>query len=50
MKYIRTCQECGNRQEAKPPNKNKELSNSWLDTKCKECKSEALDYGSWIEE
>jgi hypothetical protein len=45
--YVRTCQECGNKQAAKDPatykDKDKE---AWRDLKCRSCKSEALDYGS----
>lgn len=42
--WIRTCQECGHRQESKPPHTYK--SESWTELKCKKCKSPALDYGS----
>jgi len=46
--YIRTCQECFNQQEGKDPSQfKKDLPDTWLNTKCKKCKSEALDYGSW---
>lgn len=45
MKYIRTCQECGHKQECKDPKAYK--GESWQNVKCKKCKSEALDYGSW---
>jgi hypothetical protein len=44
-KFVRTCQECGHRQEARDPKMYK--GESWRDLKCKKCKSEALDYGSW---
>ena len=48
MKYIRRCQECGYEQEAKDP---ATYSNeSWHNTKCKFCKSSALDYGSQRED
>jgi transposase len=47
MKYIRTCQECGHKQEAKDTKTYK--GESWRNLKCKKCKSEALDYGSWRE-
>ncbi len=49
MRWIRTCQECGHKQPATPPNKDKELSLAYENAKCKACKSEALDYGRWIE-
>lgn len=42
--WIRTCQECGHRQETKPTPEYK--GESWRDLKCKKCKSPALDYGS----
>lgn len=42
--WIRTCQECGHRQESKPPPTYK--GESWTELKCKKCKSPALDYGS----
>ncbi len=45
--FIRTCQECGHKQKAKPPNPNKELTDSYRNSKCKKCHSEALDYGSF---
>lgn len=41
--FVRKCQECGNLQESKPINEYK--GNTWMDTKCKKCKSMALDYG-----
>ena len=47
-KFIRTCQECGHKQEATPPNKDKELSTAYCNAKCKRCKSEALDYGKVV--
>ena len=43
--WIRTCQECGHKQKAKKPDTNKELTNSYIYSRCKRCKSEALDYG-----
>ena len=42
--WIRTCQECGYKQEAKPSSEYK--GESWRDLKCRRCKSMALDYGS----
>jgi hypothetical protein len=48
--FVRTCQECGHKQEAKDPatyvNVEKE---AWRDVKCKKCKSESLDYGKEVE-
>jgi hypothetical protein len=43
--WYRTCQECGNKQRAKRPDLNHELTNSYANSKCRKCKSEALDYG-----
>lgn len=48
-KWIRTCQECGNKQEAKRPAPNKELSQAFVDVKCKKCRSQSLDYGSEVD-
>lgn len=44
--WIRTCQECGHKQTAKPPDPNKELTDSYRNSKCRKCKSEGLDYGT----
>lgn len=44
-KFIRICQECGHKQEDKDPEGNP--TNAFLNRKCKKCKSEALDYGSF---
>jgi len=46
-KWTRTCQECGHKQTAKRPNPNKELTLSYLESKCKRCKSPSLDYGTF---
>lgn len=46
--WIRTCQECGNKQAASKPRAD-DLKESWRNLKCKRCKSEALDYGKEIE-
>lgn len=42
--WTRECQECGFIQKAVKP-KEGELSNSYAYSKCRKCKSEALDYG-----
>jgi len=42
--FARTCQECGHTQKSKPIEEYK--GTSWTETKCRKCKSEALDYGS----
>lgn len=43
--WIRTCQECGYRQVRSRPAKDKELSTAYTNAKCRQCGSEALDYG-----
>lgn len=45
--WYRTCQECGHKQNTKPPNSDKELTSSYRNSKCKNCKSEGLDYGTY---
>jgi hypothetical protein len=44
--FLRTCQECGHQQKAKRPDPSKELSDSYRNSTCRKCGSEALDYGS----
>jgi hypothetical protein len=48
MSYVRTCQECGHKQESRPPAEYK--GESWKHIKCHGCKSYGLDYGShgWV--
>lgn len=46
-KWIRTCQECGHKQENKPPEEYKD--ERWRDLICRKCKSPALDFGRWVE-
>lgn len=48
MKWVRTCQECGHKDEYKSPKEYK--SDAWRDTKCRACGSMALDYGKEIKE
>lgn len=43
--WIRTCNECGHNQTATKPSTNKELTDSYRNSKCRKCKSEGLDYG-----
>lgn len=43
--WIRTCQECGHKQVAKPPAEYRD--DRWRDLACKACNSIALDYGRW---
>lgn len=46
MPWVRTCQECGHKQTAKPPAEYKDKDKeAWRDLKCRKCQSEALDYG-----
>ncbi|KKK85436.1 hypothetical protein LCGC14_2773360 [marine sediment metagenome] len=46
--FIRTCQECGHKQEAKDPATYKDkTSEAWRELKCRRCHSEGLDYGSY---
>lgn len=43
--WFRTCQACGHVQTAIKPAQD-EPSDSYRNSKCRKCKSEALDYGS----
>lgn len=45
QRWMRECQECGNKQEDNIPNE--VMSFSYANRKCKKCKSESLDYGSY---
>ena len=42
--WIRTCQECGHKQEDKHPTLVWGLD-AYMDRKCRKCKSMGLDYG-----
>ena len=44
--WIRTCQECGSNQTHKQPIYGETPTDSYMYSKCRKCKSEALDYGS----
>lgn len=46
MKWIRTCQSCGNEQEDLEPKVQGIFTLAYENRKCKKCKSESLDYGS----
>lgn len=46
INWYRTCQECGHEQVAKEPPRDKELTDSYRNFKCRKCKSESLDYGT----
>lgn len=48
MIFLRTCQECGYRQKANPPNQLKPLSEAYRNAKCRKCQSEGFDYGSYF--
>lgn len=49
--WIRTCQECGYQQIAKPPETYVDKGHErWRELKCKRCKSMGLDYGRLREE
>jgi ribosomal protein S27E len=41
--WVRVCQECGNKQEARDPKTI--VGDKWRDLKCKRCKSESMDFG-----
>ena len=44
--WIRTCQECGHKQEDRDPRaKDFYMSDAYMDRKCRKCKSMGLDYG-----
>ena len=45
-KWVRTCQECGHVQTAKPPAL--PLTDSYRNSVCRKCKSAALDYGKEV--
>ncbi len=44
--WYRTCQECGHEQTAIEPDSKKPLTDSYRNSKCRKCKSPALDYGT----
>lgn len=44
--WTRTCQECGHKQKDKPP-KDGNMTPAYRNRKCKNCKSESLDYGTY---
>ena len=48
MKWQRKCQECGYKGYYKEPNLN-DKNEGWRDTKCRKCKSEALDFGHAVD-
>jgi hypothetical protein len=48
--WVRRCDECDHWQIAKKPDQTKDLSNSYCLSKCRVCKSEALDYGQEVTE
>jgi hypothetical protein len=42
--WIRTCQECSHKQRDKKPTASP--TDTWLEKKCRKCKSSALNWGS----
>jgi hypothetical protein len=55
--WTRTCQECGHQQVSKLPPSNARSLEAYFNAKCRKCKSESLDYGTypspdedWVEE
>ena len=47
IKWQRACQECGYKGFYSQPNPDNKTE-SWRDTKCRKCKSEALNYGKEV--
>ena len=45
MIWIRMCQECGHRQKAQRPMRDRGPTDSYLNAKCRRCHSVALDFG-----
>jgi len=45
LRWVRKCQECGHIQSAVKPDPEKPMTDSYANSKCRRCKSEALDYG-----
>jgi hypothetical protein len=46
-KFIRTCQACGHEQEDKDPGWPPKVTKAYEFRKCKKCKSESFDLGSY---
>lgn len=46
-KWIRTCQECGHKQETTNPGNHP--PKNYTEQKCRKCKSISLDWGKWKE-
>lgn len=46
--WIRTCQECGYKQDDRQPSLDKELSSAYRNRSCRKCESPGLDYGSLV--
>jgi hypothetical protein len=44
MQWQRRCRECGHKQIIRLPAENKELSDPYLNSKCRKCKSKAIYY------
>lgn len=50
LKWIRTCQECGNKQSSSPPPAYSSSYALYAEAKCKKCTSRGLDFGKWVED
>lgn len=48
--WIRTCQECGNKQRSNVPPVAEASYLRYADAKCTKCQSRSLDYGKWIDD
>lgn len=48
QKWIRTCQECRVKQDARTPPVDAQSYTRYAEIKCKNCKSIGLDYGKWV--
>lgn len=46
--WYRTCQECGHKMRAKKPREDKEPTDSYRNAKCTMCRSESLNYGTYM--
>lgn len=47
-KWVRTCQECGHKQDSKVPPTDSQAYARYAEAKCGKCKSTGLDYGKWV--
>jgi len=49
QEWIRTCQECGNKQRSNVPPVAETSYLRYAEAKCTKCKSRSLDYGKWVD-